>query len=117
MIYTSYFGNWRKWQGMDVYSIAKITPKGVKINGAIECFMPSEWTLWKWKDGVINEEEYGEEYFKKLEIVSIEKFIEWVGDRDIVLLCYEKSGEFCHRHLLAEFLKEKGYECKELGQM
>ena len=23
---------------------------------------------------------------------------------DVVLLCYEKKGDFCHRHLLAEYL-------------
>lgn len=24
--------------------------------------------------------------------------------RDIVLCCYEKPGDFCHRHILAEWL-------------
>jgi uncharacterized protein (DUF488 family) len=31
-----------------------------------------------------------------------------------VLLCYEKSGDFCHRHLVAEWLRRYGYEVKEL---
>ena len=26
------------------------------------------------------------------------------GDRDIILCCYEKPGEFCHRHVLANWL-------------
>lgn len=32
---------------------------------------------------------------------------------DIALVCYEKSTDFCHRHLVAKWLKENGYECKE----
>ena len=27
--------------------------------------------------------------------------------RDCVLLCYEKSGDFCHRHLVADWLNKK----------
>ena len=32
---------------------------------------------------------------------------------NIVLLCYEKSSDFCHRHLVAQWLTENGYECTE----
>jgi len=35
------------------------------------------------------------------------------GDRDIILCCYEKPGEFCHRHVLANWLADK-IEVKEL---
>lgn len=31
----------------------------------------------------------------------------------IILLCYEKTGEFCHRHLVAEWLSSNGYPCEE----
>ena len=31
------------------------------------------------------------------------------GKTDIALCCYEKSGDFCHRNLLASFLSAKGY--------
>ena len=35
------------------------------------------------------------------------------GD-DCVLLCYEKSGDFCHRHLVANWLSDNlGIEVKE----
>ena len=30
-----------------------------------------------------------------------------------VLLCYEKQGVFCHRHLVAEWLNVNGYKCEE----
>ena len=32
---------------------------------------------------------------------------------DIALVCFEKSTDFCHRHLVAEWLTTAGYECKE----
>lgn len=32
---------------------------------------------------------------------------------DIALACFEKSSDFCHRHLVADWLRNAGYECKE----
>lgn len=34
-------------------------------------------------------------------------------DFHVALICYEKSGEFCHRHLVAEWFRTFGVECKE----
>lgn len=33
---------------------------------------------------------------------------------EICLLCYEKPTDFCHRHLVADWLKENGYSCEEM---
>lgn len=32
---------------------------------------------------------------------------------NIALVCYEKSTDFCHRHLVANWLRKHGYECEE----
>ena len=32
---------------------------------------------------------------------------------DIALICYEKPSDFCHRHLVADWLNKNGIECKE----
>ena len=32
---------------------------------------------------------------------------------DICLICYEKPEDFCHRHLVAEWLTQNDYPCKE----
>ena len=32
---------------------------------------------------------------------------------DIALICYEKPSDFCHRHLVADWLNKNGFECKE----
>ena len=34
-------------------------------------------------------------------------------NNDIALICYEKPMDFCHRHLVAEWLKENGITCEE----
>lgn len=34
---------------------------------------------------------------------------------DIALVCYEKSTDFCHRHLVAAWLRENGYACEEFN--
>lgn len=32
---------------------------------------------------------------------------------NIALICYEKPDDFCHRHLVADWLNEHGIECLE----
>lgn len=34
-------------------------------------------------------------------------------DIHIALICYEKPGEFCHRHLVSEWFRKYGIECRE----
>lgn len=34
-------------------------------------------------------------------------------DLHIALVCYEKPGDFCHRHLVSQLLCNNGFECKE----
>ena len=36
-----------------------------------------------------------------------------VGENDIALICYEKPSDFCHRHLVTEWLNQNGYKCEE----
>ena len=34
----------------------------------------------------------------------------------IALVCYEKPSDFCHRHLVADWLNKNGISCKELSE-
>jgi uncharacterized protein (DUF488 family) len=34
-------------------------------------------------------------------------------DTDICLICYEKPSDFCHRHLVADWLNKNGILCEE----
>ena len=33
--------------------------------------------------------------------------------RDVALVCYERPRDFCHRHLVAEWLQKNGYNVQE----
>lgn len=38
---------------------------------------------------------------------TFEQISEKNGKKDLVLLCFEKNGEFCHRHIFASLMGEK----------
>ena len=56
-----------------------------------------------YKKGELTEEMYKKKYFDKLSLLRKEEILEKLkvfsienGNRDIVLLCYERSEDFCH---------------------
>jgi len=66
------------------------------------------WEIWHNNIGKISEEEntryYIEEYYKQvLSKVNIKELLK--DEKDPILLCYEKGQDFCHRHVLAEFIE------------
>lgn len=36
-----------------------------------------------------------------------------IGKKDVCLICYEKPDDFCHRHLVADWLNQNGFKCEE----
>ena len=38
---------------------------------------------------------------------TFEQISEINGKKDLVLLCFEKSGEFCHRKIFSSLMREK----------
>lgn len=74
--------------------------------------------VWRDNIGKIPEEEntryYIELYYSRvLSKIDIEKLLE--NEKDPILLCYEDSSQFCHRHVLAEYINMKyGVEVKEI---
>lgn len=65
-----------------------------------------------------DEQTYVEKYKEHLRHLSVEKVcneLEILADgRNVILLCYEKPGEFCHRHLVSEWLSSQlSYEVVE----
>ena len=55
-----------------------------------------------------------ERYLSKLDNLGIDKVKGLLFD-GAVLLCYEKTGSFCHRHILAKWLKEHGVDILREG--
>lgn len=75
---------------------------------------PKYWFFKKFKrDG---DEEFYKIQFQKevLDKLDPQEVFDELGE-DTILLCWEKSGKFCHRHLVAEWLsKALNIEIKEL---
>lgn len=58
-----------------------------------------------------DEETYTEKYQKilsKLDAGAVyDKLQKYGAGKDVVMLCYEPAGEFCHRHLVGRWLEEQ----------
>src|SRR5690554_3546634 len=118
-IYTSYYGNIRKLGNN------RIIPVGISLgipkwfNGHNLRYLAPTYKILQ----LATQEEYIPAYIKLLENMDMERFrfdltviSESEGGKDIALLCYEKPGDFCHRRIFADWMKEKtGYDIKEYG--
>ena len=113
-IKTGYFARTKVYEedGYKPYSISRITPKGFK-GGEIKELAPSWELLNGYKKGIITSGEYASKYWqmlssKDIKILLDEKLIHLTPEeKGIVLLCYEKNPEDCHRSILASYCKEK----------
>lgn len=45
--------------------------------------------------------------------VDLQSAIYSSKDWHIALICYEKPSDFCHRHLVADWLNKNGFTCEE----
>jgi len=111
-IYTSYFGNMRNIKD------ANLTPISIALKKPDFYFGASIKQLAPAPD-MLKLDPYA--YRKRFSLIlrsinphALLKHIEKLSaGKDAVLLCYEKEG-FCHRHLVAQWLKEKtGFEVEE----
>lgn len=112
-LHTSYFAKVKQLQQMgftNLVCVAGYAPKFFfDVEGAR--FMPDlaprkDW-FWEWKNGHLPNEWYIQKYNETvLSKLNPEKVIEELGD-NAVMLCYEKLGDFCHRHLIADWITEK----------
>ena len=113
-IYTSYFGNSRALakDGIMEISIARYSPKW--FNGPrYTTVAPTGYML----SGACSHDEYLRRYDDILRHLNPQEVISSIEaiarGRDVALCCYEKPGDFCHRHLLSEWLRKNGYDVKE----
>lgn len=110
-IFTSYFG---RAKGLDVtryfiVSIARFQPKDFFAYPCL-ALAPSVDLLRQYKNG-LSRNLYEECYRRDvLESQNVHKIFENLAmlahGRDIVLCCYERPFEFCHRRLLARYVEE-----------
>lgn len=121
MIYTSYFAKLKDLPDNIIpISICGKAPdwyKGLqykKLAPKYDFFM-------KWKETHDNDyyiKCYNEQVLNKLDAINVVRDLTCIVPKDttgeyICLVCYEKPGDFCHRHLVADWLSKNGFECKE----
>jgi len=115
-IATGNFSNVKKYQAKGFFPIS-IALSAKYFYGYTYKVLNPEWSY-------MNDEEsiYTPKYNKGLSLLSAQKVFEDLKGashgKDVVLLCHEKEGDFCHRSLVAIWLKkELGIEVVELGKM
>lgn len=114
-IYTTYFANLKK---IDQSKIIPVSICGKPIPGwtglEYKKLAPS-WSIYKEYKNSLDQERYVRRF--KAEILQkldkdtvLQELSAMTGGQDFALVCYEKPGDFCHRHLVAEWLGLNGEE-------
>lgn len=116
MIYTTYFGKLKKLPKTIVpVSIALNNPKG--YNGfSLISLAPTKYLLNHWK--IYHDDEYYTmRYKEKLETLDVAEITAFINGfnpgGDVALVCYEKPADFCHRHIVRNWLNQNGIACEE----
>lgn len=119
MIYTSYFAKLRKIPpGVVPIAICLYPPKWYR-GLTYKALAPPAHLLNAWNsDGVTHKgyiRVYTNEILNNLNPEAVVNELTKMADgHDVALLCYEKNGDFCHRHFVAGWLRRAGFECEEL---
>lgn len=115
-----YFANAKKYKAAGYKTVnISLLPPGWYAGLHIKSLAPNVKLLQGIKSKSITQDQYTEEFRRlladrKLQIIKDLKNLESLGHEKYVFLCYEKTGEFCHRNIVAEYLKPLGYELTEL---
>ena len=117
VIYTSYFGNIRKLTAAGIIPICVAVGKPKFFFGPqMLNVAPTRYMI----SSACSEQEYIKLYNGILERQNAFKvrsqITELSGGKNVALCCYEKPGDFCHRHMLAQWLTNKtGTPISEFG--
>ena len=117
MIYTSYFAKVNKLpEDIVPISISAKPPRGYQ-GLQYKKLAPTYQILMDWKT-TGDTEEYIEAYDENVlcdlrQAKVVAELMQLSEGKDVALICFEKSEDFCHRHLVAEWLTKAGFECKE----
>ena len=57
-----------------------------------------------------------ESVLSELELLAAERYYSPDNDYDVALVCYEPPTDFCHRHIVSEWFRLNGIECKEYNR-
>lgn len=117
-VFTSYFGNVNALErcGVVPISIARWSPRGWS-GLKLTWLAPTSYML---SDACSMEE-----YVRQYEEICKKIHPDWLlrqlqqmgGGKDVALLCFERPGDFCHRHMLADYLNKLGWDVKEFNSV
>jgi len=120
MIYTGYYAKFKVYKELGIEPIAISGKRPDFYEGLYYSdFAPRYWTYQRWKDKDITNEGYTIEYKAYLNTLDKKEIAKDFDaykstEKDCVLLCYEKPCDFCHRHVLADWIEENfGIPVKE----
>ena len=65
------------------------------------------------KNKTITQDEYTEAYNKILSKLNPHTVANELGD-GAIMLCYESPNDFCHRHIVSEWMRKAGLDVEEL---
>lgn len=99
--------------------ITRFYPRGVRkdhFDEWVRELAPSADLLKGYKEGVINQEQFTVQFFSQINsnvesLEALQSISEMAKKNNITLLCYERDGEFCHRHLVNDMV------LREMGEM
>lgn len=120
MIYTSYFAKLSKLpEHITPIAICGKSPEW--YNGLEYKKLAPKWSFFsEWKKTHDNDfyiKHFNKEVLLPLDANNIVKELYALAgknqDEDIVLICYERPSDFCHRHLVADWLSNHGYPVEE----
>ena len=111
-VYTSYFA---KVKGhVNVASVANSCPSnfpGYHINALVPKW---DWVAAYRQSGDF--ETLAKLYTEQLDNLGIDKALKLINDNQI-LCCWEANDKPCHRHVLAQWLRDNGVDCEELTEV
>ena len=109
-LYTSYFAKVKHLQEAgfnNLVCVAGYAPKffyDIPNARFYPDLAPRKDWFWEWKNNHLSNDWYIEKYNETvLSKLDPNKVVSDLGD-GAVMLCYEKPGDFCHRHLIADWL-------------
>ena len=113
MLYTASFYAPEEWVGQ-AYRVSRQHPRGRSVQWETLPFLYPDWELLRaYRNNDVDFAALSEQYRQGLDQTcetSID-FITWLFEvpflGDFTLLCFERSGEPCHRMALAQWLLEK----------
>jgi uncharacterized protein YeaO (DUF488 family) len=90
----------------------------ITVKSGSKLFAPTWGMVWGIKNKTMTEEEYTKRYINLMRNSYTDHYDEWqelLNKEKVVLCCYCKKGDFCHRYILADILVKLGAEyCGEI---